>query len=105
MSNKTIAWLSSVILSSVLGSIGGFYATQTALGEPLAKLGLTTPVFILDRAAWIKGLPADASQETINKAMEDWREKAGQLAKAGYLVIDSGLVVAAPEDVYVRPEQ
>ncbi len=103
MSNKT-AWLAAVLLSSILGAIGGFYASQQALKEPLAKLGLTTPVFILDRAAWVRSLPTDASQETINKAMEDWREKAGQLAKAGYLVIDSGMVVAAPEDVYVRPE-
>jgi hypothetical protein len=85
--------------------LGGFYLTQKLLEEPLAKLGLTTPVFILDRAAWVRSLPADASQEAVNKAMEDWREKAGQLANAGYLVIDSGLVVAAPEDVYVRPEK
>jgi uncharacterized protein YggE len=61
-------------------------------------------VFALDRAAWVRPLPADASQEAINKAMEDWRNQAGQLAKAGYPVIDSGRVVAAPEDVYVRPE-
>jgi hypothetical protein len=103
MSNKTV-WFATVILSSALGSLGGFYVSQQALKEPLAKLGLTTPVFILDRAAWVRSLPADASQETVNRAVDDWREKAGQLAKAGYLVIDSGLVVAAPEDVYVRPE-
>ena len=104
MSNKTV-WCATIILSSALGSLGGFYLTQKLLEEPLAKLGLTTPIFILDRAAWVRSLPPDSSQETINRAVEDWREKAGQLAKAGYLVIDSGLVVAAPEDVYVRPEQ
>ena len=103
MSDKT-AWFAAVLLSSALGSIGGFYGTKMELEEPLDKLGLTTPVFVLDRAAWLRPLPADASQEAINKAMDDWREKAGQLAKAGYLVIDSGLVVAAPEDVYVRPQ-
>ena len=104
MSNKTV-WFATVILSSALGSLGGFYASQQALKEPLAKLGLTTPVFILDRAAWVRSLPPDSSQEAVNRAMEDWKNQAGQLAKAGYLVIDSGMVVAAPEDVYVRPEQ
>jgi hypothetical protein len=104
VSSKTV-WFASIILSSALGSLGGFYASQQALKEPLTKLGLTTPIFILDRAAWVRSLPADAPQEAINRAMEDWRQQAEQLAKAGYLVIDSGMVVAAPEDVYVRPEQ
>ena len=31
MSNKT-AWLAAVLLSSILGSIGGFYATQHGTG-------------------------------------------------------------------------
>ena len=98
MSNKTV-WFATVILSSALGSLGGFYASQQALKEPLAKLGLTTPVFILDRAAWVRSLPADASQEVVNRAMEDWREKAGQLAKAGYLVPERKVLLPLQNNV------
>jgi hypothetical protein len=88
-----------------LGSIAGYLATSRMLEEPLHKLSLTTPVFVLDRAAWAKAIPPDASPEAIDKAMDEWRQKADKLARAGYLVIDSGLVVAAPEEVYVRPEK
>lgn len=75
------------------------------LAEPLQKLSLTTPVFVLDRAHWVKAIPPDATPEVIAKAMDAWRQKADQLARAGYLVLDSGMVVAAPEDVYVRSEK
>ena len=72
------------------------------LQAPLEKLNLVTPVFVLDRSAVIKSLPPVANRETIARAMDALREKADRLAASGYLVIDSGLVVAAPEDVYVR---
>jgi hypothetical protein len=36
------------------------------------------------------------------KIVDDWQGQAKKLSDAGYLVIDSTAVVAAPEDVYVR---
>ncbi len=99
------AWLIAVLLSSGLGSLGGYLATSRMLEEPLQKLSLTTPVFVLDRTHWVKAIPPDATPEVIAKAMDEWRQKADRLARAGYLVIDSGMVVAAPEDVYVHAEK
>ena len=99
------AWLIAVLLSSALGSLGGYLVTSRMLEEPLQKLSLTTPVFILDRAHWVKAIPPEATPEVMAKAMDEWRQKADQLARAGYLVLDSGMVVAAPEDVYVRSER
>ncbi len=104
MPSKT-AWLIAVLLSSGLGSLGGYLATSRTLEEPLQKLSLTTPVFVLDRARWVKAIPPDATPEVVTKAMDAWRQKADQLAGAGYLVLDSGMVVAAPEDVYVHSER
>jgi hypothetical protein len=99
------AWLIAVLLSSLFGSLGGYLATSRTLEEPLQKLSLTTPVFVLDRAHWVKAIPPEATPEVIAKAMDEWRHKADQLARAGYLVLDAGMVVAAPEDVYVHTER
>jgi uncharacterized protein (DUF2384 family) len=99
------AWLTAVLVSSLLGSLGGYLATSRTLEEPLQKLSLTTPVFVLDRVHWVKAIPPDATPEVMAKAMNEWRHKADQLARAGYLVLDSGMVVAAPEDVYVHAEK
>ena len=88
--------------SWVIGSLAGYLTTSRTLQAPLEKLNLVTPVFVLDRSAVIKELSPDATPETIARAMAALREKADRLAASGYLVIDAGLVVAAPEDIYVR---
>lgn len=104
MSPKTV-WFIAALLFAGLSALGGYYATSRPLAEPLHKLSMTTPVLVLDRAALVKSLPPEAPPEVIRKAMDEWRQKAEQLARAGYLVIESGMVVAAPEDVYVRSER
>lgn len=88
--------------SWVIGSLAGFWLTSQSFNARLEKLNLMTPVFVLDRSAVIRNLPPDASRETIDRALATLREQADKLAASGYLVIDAGLVVAAPEDVYVR---
>jgi hypothetical protein len=50
----------------------------------------------------IQSIPPNASQEQMAKIVDDWQGQAKKLSDAGYLVIDSTAVVAAPEDVYVR---
>jgi hypothetical protein len=102
--NAILIVLLAVLGTAVLGGAGGYWAVRTSLAGDLQKVALTTPVFILDRTPLMKNLPTDASPEAISKAMSAWKEQANQLAKAGYLVIDSGMVVAAPEDLYVRPQ-
>jgi len=99
---KTTLWAVVCVVSGIGGGLAGHWVTNRTLEGPLGKLDLVTPVFVLDRSAVIKGLPPDASRETIDRAMKALREKADRLAASGYLVIDAGLVVAAPEDVYVR---
>ncbi|MFZ2449248.1 MAG: hypothetical protein WAW36_01865 [Methylovulum miyakonense] len=88
----------------VLGMAGGSLAAYLMLKTPLARLNLTTPVFVLDRARLIQSLPPDASQEQMSQTVEAWTTLGRKLSAAGYLVIDSTAVVAAPADVYVRPE-
>ena len=102
MSTRSTFWAIGLLASWIVGSLAGFWLTTHSLHARLEKLDLTTPVFVLDRSAVIKSLPPDASPDTIARAMAALRDKAARLAASGYLVIDFGLVVAAPEDVYVR---
>ncbi|OAI06846.1 hypothetical protein A1353_08470 [Methylomonas methanica] len=95
-------WLSTVLVAACLGGVSGWLATQQQLQQPLARLNLVTPVFVLDRAKLIQSIPPNASQENMTKIVDDWQAQARKLSDAGYLVIDSTAVVAAPEDVYVR---
>jgi len=95
-------WLSTVLIAACLGCLGGWLAAQQQLQQPLARLNLVTPVFVLDRAKLIQSIPPNASQEQMAKIVDDWQGQAKKLSDAGYLVIDSTAVVAAPEDVYVR---
>jgi hypothetical protein len=95
-------WLSTVLIATCLGGIGGWLAAQQQLEQPLARLNLVTPVFVLDRGKLIQSIPPNASQEQMTKIVDDWQGQAKKLSDAGYLVIDSTAVVAAPADVYVQ---
>jgi len=94
--------LSGVLIAASLGTVGGWFAAHQQLQQPIARLNLVTPVFILDRAKLIQSIPPNATQEQMAKIVDDWQGQAKKLSDAGYLVIDSTAVVAAPEDVYVR---
>ncbi|WAR43548.1 hypothetical protein [Methylomonas rapida] len=95
-------WLSTIFIAACLGGIGGWLTAQQQLQEPLVRLNLVTPVFVLDRAKLIQSIPPNANQEQMAKIVDDWQSQAKKLSDAGYLVIDSTAVVAAPEDVYVQ---
>lgn len=97
--------LGALLAATVLGMLGGYLAASWKLREPLERLNLTTPVFVLDRGGMIRALPPDASPAQMAKMVEDWKNLANKLSAAGYLVIDSTAVVAAPEDLYVGAEQ
>ena len=102
MPARSTPWALGLVASWIIGSLAGYLTTSRTLQAPLEKLNLVTPLFVLDRSTVIKSLPPDARPETIDQAMNALREKADRLAASGYLVIDAGLVVAAPEDIYVR---
>jgi hypothetical protein len=96
------AFLAALVLGAGLGALAGFVATSRWLAQPLARLNLMTPVFVLDRAAVLRALPPEASREAIEHALAALRTRAERLAAEGYLVLDGNLVVAAPEDVRIR---
>jgi hypothetical protein len=97
-------WLGVGLMALVLGLMGGTVAATQMLKEPLQRLNLITPVFVLDRGRLIQAIPPNATPEQMARAVEDWQRLADKLSNAGYLVLDSTAVVAAPDDTYVRPE-
>ena len=97
-------WLGITLLAAVVGLLSGTLSAYQLLKVPLQHLRLTTPVFVMDRARMIRALPPNATPEQMAQAVEDWQRLALKLSNAGYLVLDSTAVIAAPEDVYVRTE-
>jgi len=97
-------WLSTVLIAACLGGIGGWFSAYQQLQQPLARLNLVTPVFVLDRAKLIQSIPPNASQEQMTKIVDDWQSQAKKLSNAGYLVIDSTAVVAAHSDLYIQSQ-
>jgi hypothetical protein len=96
-------WLGIGLMALVLGLMGGTIAATQILKEPLQRLNLITPVFVLDRNRLIRAIPPNATPEQMARTVEDWQRLATKLSNAGYLVLDSTAVVAAPDDTYVRP--
>jgi hypothetical protein len=103
MAAKT-QWLGIGVMALVLGVVGGTVVATQMLKEPLQRLNLITPVFVLDRGRLIQAIPPNATPEQMARTVEDWQRLATKLSDAGYLVLDSTAVVAAPDDIYVRPE-
>jgi hypothetical protein len=97
-------WLGITLLAAVVGLLSGTLSAYQFLKVPLQHLSLTTPVFVMDRARLIRALPPNATPEQMAQAVEDWQRLALKLSNAGYLVLDSTAVIAAPDDVYVRTE-
>lgn len=103
MGGNRLAIAAGGLLAGLLGGGAGFLAARHQLAEPLARLNTLTPVVVLDRAAVIRALPPTASAELIQQSLATLKASADRLAAAGYVVLDAGSVVAAPEDSHVRP--
>jgi hypothetical protein len=103
MNGKT-EWLWMVMVALVSGLAGSGLMTQYLLKAPLERLSLVTPVFVLDRARLIQALPPNASPEQMIQVVDSWKTQANKLSAAGYLVLDSTAIVAAPDDMYVSKE-
>ena len=66
------------------------------------RLTLMTPIVILDRSAVLKSLSITAESSERERVTQNLKELAARYAKEGFLVIDGGWVLGAPEDVYVH---
>lgn len=84
--------------SLAMGLAGGAIAAAVMLRIAEPPL---LPIAILDRGALLKSLDGTRSDGDQAGRIEHFESVARHLADAGYLVIDRGWVIAAPEDLYV----
>jgi len=81
-----------------LGIAGGLLAVTLA---PRLAPQPSSPIAILDRGHLLKSLEEHLSEAERRERIRRFETAARHLADAGYLVIDRGWVIAAPEDFYV----
>lgn len=92
---KAALWLAS------FACLTGF-TTLVELRHLEARLTLMTPIVVIDRAAILKGLPVSGDTEERERVTQNLKELAARYAEEGFLVMDGGWVLGAPEDVYVH---
>jgi hypothetical protein len=97
--------IKSIALSAVIGCVGGagissmlIKSQQDNLEERLIK---SPPIVVVDFAKMAMQYPEGASPEEVESLMMKTNEAVIKLREAGYLVLDAGAVVSAPEDVYL----
>jgi hypothetical protein len=81
-----------------LGLLGGLVAIslhQSITPQP------SLPIAILDRGSLLNTLDDTQPESDRAERIRIFESAARHLADAGYLVIDRGWVIAAPEDFYV----
>ncbi len=89
--------LLAAILPAALA--GGYLGAEIAARPLRDAIATRPPVLIVDVAAALDGIPP----EDVGGAIADLETTAVRLADGGVLVLDAQAVLAAPEDVYVRP--
>ncbi|RKT45623.1 hypothetical protein [Thiocapsa rosea] len=78
---------------------GGYLGAEIAARPLREAIATRPPLLIIDVAAALDGI----APEDIGGAIADLETTAARLADGGVLVLDAQAVLAAPEDVYVRP--
>ncbi|EGV20604.1 hypothetical protein [Thiocapsa marina] len=92
----SILLFAAILPAALAGGYLGAEITARPLREAIAT---RPPVLIIDVAAALDGI----APEDVGEAIADLRTTAVRLADGGVLVLDAQAVLAAPEDVYVRP--
>ena len=97
--------IKSITIAAIIWTIGGAGAShfmaeqrQASIDERLQK---SPPVVVVDFAKMAMQYPDGATPEEVEKLMMQTNDAVVRLREAGYMVLDAGAVVAAPEDVYL----
>jgi hypothetical protein len=95
---KPIPMLHQGLLLLVIAIVGG------ALGSTLFKPSVDyLPIVIMDRGAFLQSLEEIGDPRLRRERIEAFEQATRRLADGGFIVIDRGWVLAAPEELYVDP--
>ena len=91
----------------ILQIIGSCLGVAAFIGSSLLykEIQLMTPIVILDRNRMIRGIPNDAIDSERKAVINRLNSIEQEFATAGYLVVDSQWVLAAPKSLFLPLEQ
>jgi len=99
MSIKTIAI--SATTGALCAALISFFLLDGYKAELSEKLRHSPPVVVVDFTEIAMNYPEGATVEELEKLMMQTNEAVVKLQSAGYLVLDSSAVLAAPLELYL----
>lgn len=97
--------LKTIFIAALLGAALSFGVSYYFYGRHIpamqARLDQTPPVVIVDFARLVSSYPLDASQQELEKMMHKANSAIVKLKDAGYVVLDAGNIIGAPDDLYL----
>lgn len=97
--------IKSIAIAAIIGVLGGAGSSYLMIEQRQAsiedRLLKSPPVVVVDFAKMAMQYPEGATPEEVEKLMMQTNDAVVRLREAGYMVLDAGAVVAAPEDVYL----
>lgn len=100
--------LNGIVIATVMGALLGggasWFATKHQITELQNRLSQTPPIVVVDFGKIALTYPSGASPEQMDKLMVKTNNAVAKLKDAGYLILDSSSVLAAPNDVYLPTE-
>lgn len=101
MDHRIFNWIWFLRVWSFLGSLAGLIALWSVSVYD-ERLSMVTPIAVLDRSGALRALPVESDEGSRHLLMQRLETTAKKLSQEGFLVIDGGWVISAPEEVYVR---
>ncbi|MFC6674131.1 hypothetical protein [Marinobacterium aestuariivivens] len=97
--------IKTIALAATIGTLGGaatsHFMLESRHSSLDSRLQKSPPVVVVDFAKMAMNYPEGASTEQVEELMMQTNNAVIKLREAGYLVLDAGAVVAAPEDLYL----
>lgn len=97
MNAKLVALVATLVYAASLSSM--YLVHEFILGRGAAVQ--TPPVVVVDLALMAMKYPEGATAEEVEELMMKTNRAVLALKSAGYLVLDSSAVIAAPADLYL----
>ncbi|NDG88806.1 MAG: hypothetical protein EBY15_12795 [Gammaproteobacteria bacterium] len=67
-----------------------------------ARQRFITPIVIIDRLNFVRNLPVDEDAHQRKSRLETFESTLNHLKDAGYLVLDTSAILAAPSELYAQ---
>lgn len=95
-------WLMPCVLAVAAGVLSSWWFHQQTAAELTARLDDGPKIAVMGYADLLTRLPLGTPQEDMNKVLMAAKAEAEAMRQDGYVVVDGGAVITAPEALYVN---